>query len=123
REANLYKESNETLRAQINRMIDREQQLEQSEQMIKNQLRELQNVQADLEETRNRLQIMTEERDSWRSRVEQVLRKYDRIDPVEYNQLKGDLSSLKEELEELKQKNVKDKEEFNKEKEQLQAEN
>lgn len=75
-------------------------------------------LEASLENANLEVKLSQEESASWRARIDQLLKKYDRIDPVEFQQLKDakaelelniiqngqQAEELKKEIEELKQK-------------------
>ena len=97
-ELNLYRESSVTLRAEAKRasttLAEKSQRVEELlAEMIPLQTRiaELENL-SELRE--GEMKLLQEDRDHWQARTQNILAKYDRIDPAELETLKEKLSTL-----------------------------
>ncbi|KAJ3410259.1 hypothetical protein HDV05_003985 [Chytridiales sp. JEL 0842] len=94
---NILRESNSTLRSQ-NEMCNKRIKL--LEQRLKDRETESgplkeQNMmlKAELEAVRNEMKALEEDNNRWKARTQQILAKYERIDPVEFQKLKDDLGA------------------------------
>ena len=103
-ELNLYRESSVTLRAEAKRasnmLAEKTQRVEELvAQMIPLQTRiaELENL-AELRE--GEMKLLQEDRDHWQARTQNILAKYDRVDPAEFETLKQKLVTLETERDE-----------------------
>lgn len=96
---NLLRESNETLRREAEAYLERVKGLETSlreTELELSPLREqLRVLQAEIEAKDRNIAMLEEDNARWKTRTQQILQKYERIDPAE-------LASLKEELEKVK---------------------
>ena len=97
-ELNVYRESSVTLR---NETRAAQAKLDEHKQKIKQLQEHLEPLQAEVLELRNRQETSSEEmnllqqdRDRWQKRTQDILSKYDRVDPAEYQELKENLASL-----------------------------
>ncbi|KAG0268602.1 hypothetical protein DFQ27_006240 [Actinomortierella ambigua] len=89
---NLVFESNTQLRAEKKRLENKVQDLERKLLDHKQQMEpmkiKLRQLESDLENTTALLKQTSEDRDRWRSRNAEIMAKYDRIDPTEFQELK-----------------------------------
>lgn len=97
-ELNLYRESSVTLRAEAKRasnaLAEQSQRVEElvSEiEPLRTRIAELENL---LELRDGEMKLLQEDRDHWQARTQNILAKYDRIDPAELETLKEKLSTL-----------------------------
>ncbi|KAI4131278.1 MAG: hypothetical protein LQ338_001303 [Usnochroma carphineum] len=104
-ELNTFRESNVTLRnesrhaqaALAQKMREVEQLVAQVEP-LQAEVRELKSqLETQVEETR----LLQEDRDRWRQRTQDILQKYDRVDPAELEALKSQIQALQAERDEL----------------------
>lgn len=100
-ELNLFRESSITLRneakqAQIHLSEEkrRSEELQSKLEPLETKLRELENVK---EMQDGEIRLLQEDRDRWQKRNQEILSKYDRIDPAEMEQLKQSVASLQAE--------------------------
>ena len=103
-ELNIHRESNVTLRHETRQaqasLAEKAKQVEEliaQIQPLQAQVRELQDNK-ELQE--NELRIMGEDRDRYQQRIQNILQKYDRIDPAELEGLKEQIATLEQEREE-----------------------
>ncbi|KAM5475318.1 Protein mlp1 [Microsporum audouinii] len=110
-ELNLFRESSVTLRNQIKQyeatIASKSAQIEEIQQQaepLQTRIRELEN---NLETKDGEVKLLQEDRDRWQQRTQNILQKYDRVDPVEMEALKEKLASLeKEQAEASAEKNA-----------------
>ncbi|ODH19930.1 hypothetical protein ACO22_06041 [Paracoccidioides brasiliensis] len=100
-ELNLFRESSVTLRNQAKQaemaLAEKSARVEELMQQIsplETRIRELENV---AETKDGELKLLQEDRDRWQQRTQNILQKYDRVDPVEMEALKEMLSTLEKE--------------------------
>ncbi|OJD15924.1 hypothetical protein AJ78_03867 [Emergomyces pasteurianus Ep9510] len=100
-ELNLFRESSVTLRNQAKQaeaaLAEKSVRVEELIQQIsplETRVRELENV---VETKDGELRLLQEDRDRWQQRTQNILQKYDRVDPAEMEALKEKLSALEEE--------------------------
>ncbi|EHY57655.1 Protein mlp1 [Exophiala dermatitidis] len=105
-ELNLYRESSVTLRAEAKQaaqaLAEKSQRVEELEgqmQSLQARVAELENL---VELREGELKLSQEDRDHWQQRCQNILSKYDRVDPAELEALKEKISSLETERDELK---------------------
>lgn len=105
-ELNLYRESSVTLRAEAKQatqaLAEKSQRVEELEgqvQSLQARVAELENL---VELREGELKLSQEDRDHWQQRTQNILSKYDRVDPAELEALKEKLTSLETERDELK---------------------
>jgi nucleoprotein TPR len=103
-ELNLYRESSVTLRAEgkraSNALADKSQRLEEvlaEIEPLRTRIAELENL-SELRE--GEMKLLQEDRDHWQARTQNILAKYDRIDPADLESLKEKLSALQAERDE-----------------------
>lgn len=96
---NLLRESNETLRREAEAYLDRvkslESRLRETELELSPLREQVRVLQAEVEARDRNISMLEEDNARWKTRTQQILQKYERIDPAE-------LASLKEELEKVK---------------------
>lgn len=104
-ELNLYRESSVTLRAQTKAaetsLAEKSQRVEELTAQIEPlQIRigELENL---TEARDSEMKLLQDDRDRWQKRTSDILQKYDRVDPVELQELKDKVSALESERSEL----------------------
>lgn len=104
-ELNLFRESSITLRnearqaqAQLAEKTKQIEDLLETIQPLETKVRELENVK---EMQEGEIRLLQEDRDRWQKRNQEILSKYDRIDPAEMEQLKESLTALKAERDAL----------------------
>lgn len=100
-ELNLYRESNVTLRADLNQSsralsekTNRVEELETQIEPLKARIAELENI-CELRE--GEMKLLQEARDHWQQRTHNILSKYDRVDPAEIEALKEKVARLESE--------------------------
>jgi len=104
-ELNLFRESSITLRnearqaqAQLAEKTTQVEELLESIQPLETKVRELENIK---EMQEGEIRLLQEDRDRWQKRNQEILSKYDRIDPAEMEQLKESITALQAEREAL----------------------
>ncbi|PBP27959.1 TPR/MLP1/MLP2-like protein [Diplocarpon rosae] len=104
-ELNLFRESSITLRnearqahSQLAEKTKRVEDLLEQIQPLETRIRELEQGK---ESTDAEMRLLQEDRDRWQKRTQDIISKYDRIDPAEMEQLKETLASLEAERDAL----------------------
>lgn len=104
-ELNLFRESSITLRhearqaqTQLAETTKRVEELMEQIQPLENRIRELEHGK---ETTDGEMRLLQEDRDRWQKRTQDIISKYDRIDPAEMEQLKETIASLRAERDSL----------------------
>lgn len=104
-ELNLYRESSVTLRAQAKAA---ETSLAEKSQRVDELTAQIEPLQVRIGELENltearegELKLVQEDRDRWQKRTQDILQKYDRVDPVELQELKDKVSTLEAERAEI----------------------
>ncbi|CAG8980697.1 hypothetical protein HYALB_00007189 [Hymenoscyphus albidus] len=104
-ELNLFRESSITLRnearqaqAQLAEKTQRVEELMSQIQPLENKIRELEHGK---ETTEGEMRLLQEDRDRWQKRTQDIISKYDRIDPAEMEQLKATIETLRGERDAL----------------------
>ena len=104
-ELNLLRESNVTLRNENERNTRRAAELETKVSQLTSQLSPLEErvrvLQAEMESKDDQMRLLTEDNERWKNRNQQILQKYERIDPVELQNLKDQLAKTNAEKEAL----------------------
>ncbi|KAL5428378.1 hypothetical protein PMIN04_000812 [Paraphaeosphaeria minitans] len=104
---NLYRESNTTLRNDILRLEAERTQKDKELETLHAQLQPLQSrvleSEGELEFTSGQLKTVEEDRERWQKRHQDVLQRYDRIDPKELEDLKQQIETLKTERDQASQ--------------------
>lgn len=100
-ELNLFRESSVTLRNQVKQAetslaekSSRVDELMQQIQPLEAKIGELENV---VETKDGEMKLLQQDRDHWQQRTQNILQKYDRVDPAEMEALKEKLASLEKE--------------------------
>ncbi|KAI9932692.1 hypothetical protein AWENTII_004987 [Aspergillus wentii] len=103
-ELNLFRESSVTLRNQVKQAETslgeksaRVDELVQQMEPLETRIRELENV---VETKDGEMKLLQADRDRWQQRTQNILQKYDRVDPAEMEALKESLSTLEKERDE-----------------------
>jgi nucleoprotein TPR len=103
-ELNLYRESSVTLRAETKRATSA---LAEKSKRVEDLLTEITPLQTRIAELENlaelregEMKLLQEDRDHWQARTQNILAKYDRVDPAELETLKQRLSTLETERDE-----------------------
>lgn len=93
---NMVRESNATLRDESIRSDRKAKELEMRLQQtnatldpLKNELRELK---ASVQQYQQEITLLTEDNERWKARNQQILEKYDRIDPAEVQSLRDEIA-------------------------------
>ena len=105
-ELNLFRESSVTLRAEAKQanqaLVEKSRRVEQVEEEIQSsraRVAELENL---LELKEGELKLSQEDRDHWQQRTQNILSKYDRVDPAELEALKEKITTLETERDETR---------------------
>lgn len=100
-ELNLFRESSVTLRNQVKQVeaaatekSARIDELQQEIEPLKTRIRELENV---VETKDGEMKLLQDDRDRWQQRTQNILQKYDRVDPADMEALKEKLTTLEKE--------------------------
>ncbi|KAJ3188225.1 hypothetical protein HDU85_005375 [Gaertneriomyces sp. JEL0708] len=108
-QANLFRESNITLRAQLEQSAKRNGELESKLSELKKELDPLRQQVSDLvlevDAQKAGNTKLAEDNKYWKARVDQVLQKYQRVDPHEYEALKEQVVTLAAEKSSLESSN------------------
>ena len=111
---NVLRESNDTLRAESDRNMKKARSLTEELRVLQQQLQPLHENQARLQSelvTKDmQIRLLEEDNARWKSRNEQVLAKYERIDPAELQALKDEVESLRKQAEDAAQSSAGDRE-------------
>ncbi|KAJ1980870.1 Filament-forming protein [Dimargaris xerosporica] len=101
-ELNILRESNTTLRAETQLQANRVQTLEKTVQDQQAQLEPLRerinDLESELEVKQHEIKALEEDGRRWKERTTQILQRYNRIDPVEHDQLQKQVSELNDQL-------------------------
>lgn len=104
-EINLLRESNVTLRSENERNTRRAAEFESKVSQLTAQISPLEEkvhvLQAEIESKDEQTRLLTEDNERWKNRNQQILQKYERIDPVELQSLKDQLAAASTEKERL----------------------
>jgi nucleoprotein TPR len=104
-ELNLYRESSVTLRGESKRATDALAEKTRRVEELVAQLEPLQTRIAELENSSEmsagEMKLLQEDRDHWQQRTQNILSKYDRIDPAELESLKEKVTSLETERDQV----------------------
>nr|POE54965.1 nucleoprotein tpr [Quercus suber] len=109
-ELNLFRESSTTLRNEARQARDRlEEKINEIDRLaseidpLKSRVGELE---GDLESKDEELRLIQDDRNHWRERTQNIISKYDRVDPAELEEMKKKLEDLKSEKERLESEQV-----------------
>jgi nucleoprotein TPR len=104
-ELNLYRESSTTLRNEARQSREKlDEKIQEIERLaaeiepLKSRVGELE---GELESKDGEMKLLQNDRDHWRERTQNIISKYDRVDPAELEEIKQQLATLKEEKERL----------------------
>lgn len=104
-ELNVFRESSTTLREEARQA---RQKLEEKSKEVERLLAEMEplngrvgELEGELESKEGELKLLQDDRDHWRERTQNIISKYDRVDPAELEALKSQIESLKAEKERL----------------------
>jgi nucleoprotein TPR len=104
-ELNVLRESNVTLRNENERNTRRAAEFEAKASQLTSQLspleEKLRSYEAEIESKDDQMRLLTEDNERWKNRNQQILQKYERIDPVELQNLKDQLAAANSEKEKL----------------------
>ncbi|KAL8695133.1 MAG: hypothetical protein Q9218_000301 [Villophora microphyllina] len=104
-ELNTFRESNVTLRNESKQvqasLAQKIREVEQLVTQVEPLQAEVRNLKDQQESQAGELRLLQEDRDRWRQRTQDILQKYDRVDPAELEALKTELQNLKSGREEL----------------------
>ncbi|KAK9235419.1 hypothetical protein V1525DRAFT_269400 [Lipomyces kononenkoae] len=102
-ELNILRESNSSLREENRRANSRIRTLEDDIKRLEAQIQPLEDrmatASADLEAKEQQLKLVQEDNERWKTRTQQILHKYERVDPVMLQNLKDEVGALKTEVE------------------------
>ena len=100
-ELNLFRESNSSLRSearsaqeQLTKKIKEVEELVSQLEPLKTKARELE---YELEAKQGEIKLLQEDRDRWQKRTQDIMQKYDRVDPTELQELRDQITKLSEE--------------------------
>lgn len=104
-ELNLFRESSATLRhearqaqAQVGEKAKEIEDLNAQLEPLQARIREVEN---ELETKEGEMKLLQDDRDRWRDRTQNIISKYDRVDPAEMESLKTQISDLQTERDQL----------------------
>lgn len=104
-ELNLFRESSVTLR---NEARQAQKSLAEKTKRLEELLEEIQPLQTKVRELENQketqegeMRLLQEDRDRWQQRTQNILQKYDRVDPAEMDSLKEQIATLQKERDAL----------------------
>ncbi|KAL9582454.1 MAG: hypothetical protein Q9212_003290 [Teloschistes hypoglaucus] len=104
-ELNTFRESNVTLRNESRQaqasVASKIREVEQLVAQVEPLQAEVRNLRDQQENQSGESRLLQEDRDRWRQRTQDILQKYDRVDPAELEALKNELQDLKTEREQL----------------------
>lgn len=104
-ELNVYRESSATLRQEARQAQSQLQEKLKDLETVTAQLLPLQaqlrQLEDELQTKGDELKLLEEDRDMWRERTQNIISKYDRVDPAELESLKTQISTLQAERDEL----------------------
>ncbi|KAJ5777713.1 hypothetical protein N7520_000959 [Penicillium odoratum] len=103
-ELNLFRESSVTLRNQVKQteaaLAEKTYQLDELRQKIEPLETKIHELEGNLEAKDGEMQLLQKDRDHYQQRIQNILQKYDRVDPAEMEALKEKLSTLEKERDE-----------------------
>ncbi|KAF2220726.1 hypothetical protein BDZ85DRAFT_251994 [Elsinoe ampelina] len=104
-ELNLYRESSATLRQEArqaqSRLQERIKEVEDLTSEVLPLQSKIQELESELEMKNGELRLLQEDRDRWRERTQNIISKYDRVDPAEIEAMKSRISELETERDQL----------------------
>ncbi|RDW65842.1 putative filament-forming protein (Tpr/p270) [Aspergillus mulundensis] len=103
-ELNIFRESSVTLRSELQKtkaaLTEKSARVDELEQKIaplETQIRQLEDA---VEAKDEEMKLLQQDRDHWQQRTQNILQKYDRVDPAQMEELKQELEKLKTERDE-----------------------
>ena len=100
-ELNLFRESSTTLRNEARqaqtRLEEKSSEVEKLLERLQPLEARVQQLESEVEAKEGEIRLLQEDRDRWQERTQNILQKYDRVDPAEMEALKAQLSSLETE--------------------------
>ena len=103
-ELNLFRESSVTLRAEAKQastaLAEKTQRISELQSEIEPLKTRVSELEIRLELREGEMKLLQEDRDRWQQRTQNIVSKYDRVDPVELEALKGKVSQLESERDE-----------------------
>ncbi|KAF3930925.1 hypothetical protein ABW19_dt0207810 [Dactylella cylindrospora] len=107
-ELTVIRESNVTLRAERDKFAAAADQLRKDVADLKAKIEPLEEkitmLEGDVEVKDGQMRLLQEDNERWKARTNQILQKYDRIDPAELEALKDELKKVQEQYEEANTK-------------------
>ncbi|KAL7276007.1 Protein mlp1 [Rhizina undulata] len=104
-ELNLLRESNTMLRADAERKGKKVTELQSKVEELRAKIEPLEaqvrELEAEKEVKDEQMRLLTEDNDRWKSRVQQILQKYDRVDPAELETLREQAKSAEEKFSQM----------------------
>ncbi|AET39101.1 uncharacterized protein Ecym_4018 [Eremothecium cymbalariae DBVPG len=115
---NLLRESNVTLRNESKKYLEQSQHFQNEIAKLQEQLQplesQLKSLTITISERDQQISLLKEESSRWKQRSQDILHKYERIDPVEHQKLADEVTELKNELEKKSLENLESQERFRK---------
>ncbi|KAJ3322833.1 hypothetical protein HDV06_002694 [Boothiomyces sp. JEL0866] len=116
-QSNLLRESNITLRNQLEASGKKVESLELKIKSLEGQISPLKEqifqLEGEVEVRKAEISNLNEDNARWKGRAQQILEKYERIDPMEHEQLKNNVASLTEKNGQITQELLKLKDDLN----------
>lgn len=104
-ELNVFRESSTTLRQEARQaqtqLAEKLKEIESLTSQIQPLQTRIQEVENELETKEGEMKLMQEDRDRWRDRTQNIISKYDRVDPAEMEAMKTQISDLQAERDQL----------------------
>ena len=98
---NVFRESNETLRGEARmaqaQLAETSKKVDELNAQIEPLRASVQELEDQQETAQGEMKLLQEDRDRWQKRTQDILSKYDRVDPAEMQELKEKLKSLEQE--------------------------
>lgn len=108
----LLRESNTTLRRDLKTNVAKvkllQEQLSVAEAKVEPLVSEVAQLKTEAAHRAQEVRLITEEKDRWQKRSQDILSKYDRIDPEEHNKLQETVAELTKKIEESEQEHEKE---------------
>lgn len=103
-ELNLFRESSVTLRNQVKQseasLAEKTSQIDSLHQQMEPLQTKIHELESNLESKDGEMQLLQADRDRYQQRIQNILQKYDRVDPAEMEALKEKLATLEKERDE-----------------------
>ncbi|AGO11185.1 AaceriAFR286Wp [[Ashbya] aceris (nom. inval.)] len=115
---NLLRESNTSLRNESEKLSEQNELLQHELSSLQDKVQpmeaQIKSLTATITEKEQQLALLKEESNRWKQRSQDIMHKYERIDPEEYRKLASELEVLKAELEKKSAESVDSQERFRK---------